>query len=93
MAAVQPLGEVLRTTSEPFLACEIVAALGKIGGSEAETLLLRALDHQGFLVRLAALQVLGHAAGAAAALEHATRDSSPSVRRLAREIGARRHPC
>jgi HEAT repeat protein len=92
-AAVQALGEILLTTSEPFFACEIVAALGKIGGREAETLLLRALDHKAFLVRLAALQVLGHAGdAAAAALQRAARDASPSVRRLARELGARRRP-
>jgi HEAT repeat protein len=54
-------------------------------------LLLRTLDHKAFLVRLAALQVLGHAGdAAAAALERAARDASPSVRRLARELGAHR---
>jgi HEAT repeat protein len=87
-AAVPAFDALLLVTREPFFACEMVMALGKIDRPEAEQLLIRALDHRSFLVREAAVQALVQRGGAAAALalQHATGDRSPSVRRLAREM-------
>jgi hypothetical protein len=89
-AAVAALGDLLRSSTEPFLVSEIATALGKIGGEEAKQLLAGALEHPAFVVREAALLALARLGGptAAAALEHAAADPSPSVRRLARELRA-----
>jgi len=93
--AVPPLGELLFATSEPFLAAEIVTALGKIEDTEAETLVVRALQHHASVVRLAAVRALVQRGGrlATLALRHAVRDASPSVRRLAREMQRDREQC
>lgn len=87
-SAVTALGERLRATADPFLAGELVTALGRIGGREAEAPLLDALHHRAFLVRRAALEALVAAGGtlAARALEHAANDASPAVRRAAAEL-------
>jgi HEAT repeat protein len=94
-AAVTPLGEVLRATSEPFLAAEIVTALGKIEDAAAEPLVMRALQHHASVVRLAALRALVRRgeSTAALALRQAAHDPSPSVRRLAREMEEERRQC
>lgn len=93
--AVPPLGELLCATSEPFLAAEIVTALGKIEDAEAETLVVRALQHRASVVRLAALRALvGRGEPTATlALRQVAHDPSPSVRRLAREMEGGRRRC
>jgi HEAT repeat protein len=94
-AAVTPLGELLLNTSEPFLAAEIVTALGKIQDAQAETLVVRALQHPASVVRLAALRALvGRGEPAATlALRKVAHDPSPSVRRLVREMEEGRRQC
>jgi HEAT repeat protein len=95
-AAVKVFAELLFETAEPFFASAMVVALGKIGGLDAERVLLRTLDHESFLVRQAAVQALIRCGGpiAEVALQHAACDRSPSVRRIAREILAREgHEC
>ena len=94
-AAVTPLGELLLATSEPFLAAEIVTALGKIEDAEAETLVVRALHHPASVVRLAALRALVQRGepSATLALRQVAHDPSPSVRRLVREMEEGRRQC
>jgi HEAT repeat protein len=94
-AAVTPLGELLFTTSEPFLAAEIVTTLGKIEDTEVEGLVIRALQHRASVVRLAALRALVRQGEptAALALRQVAHDPSPSVRRFAREMEKERRQC
>ncbi|MBX3023771.1 HEAT repeat domain-containing protein [bacterium] len=84
-AAVAALGAHLRATDDPFLASDIVAALARIGGPDAAALVIEALRHPAFLVRLAALRAVATIGGAAAeqAIAQAASDPSPAVRRAA----------
>ncbi|MGD0946287.1 MAG: HEAT repeat domain-containing protein [Candidatus Binatia bacterium] len=89
------IGELLFATSDPFLAAEIVTALGKIEDVEAETLVVRALQHQASVVRLAALRALVRRGEPTAtlALRQVAHDPSPLVRRLAQEMEGERRRC
>jgi len=92
LQAAGSLGDLLTSTRDQVLAADIAMALANIGGHDAEVLLLRALEHRSFLVRLAAVQGLARTSDglAAVALERAARDPSPSVRRLGRELEEQR---
>jgi HEAT repeat protein len=90
--AAGALSELLDTTAEPFLASEVLTALGNIDHPDVEVLLLRALDHASFVVRQATLHALVERGGATAALaiQRAAHDSSPSVRQLAHDFEPQR---
>jgi HEAT repeat protein len=86
--AVGALRDLLETTTEPFLAAEVVSALAKIDHPDVEALLLGALDHASFVVRQAAVHALVARDGrnARLAIRRAARDRSASVRELAHDL-------
>lgn len=85
--AVRELVEILDDESDPLLAEEAAAALGKIHNRKAMTALVRAARHRSFLVRARAIRALVDAGGIwkKTASELAERDPSAMVRQAARD--------
>lgn len=50
-SALDALGQVYRTSHDPFLQGEVIKAVSKIGGDFAVPLLIEALEHSSFIVR------------------------------------------
>jgi HEAT repeat protein len=90
--ALGPLARLFRQSKNPFLKSEIVAAAGKIGGSEALAFVVQALRQDSFMVRSEAAHALGGFVGhhtAKRALAAALEDPSPYVRESARKAWER----
>jgi HEAT repeat protein len=87
-------GNLAALDQRPFVA-KLIAALGKFEQAEAETLVVRALQHPASVVRLASLRALvGRGEPTATwALRQVAHYPSQSVRRLAREMEEGRQQC
>ncbi|MGH7780768.1 MAG: HEAT repeat domain-containing protein [Candidatus Binataceae bacterium] len=84
--AVNQLIQLIDTEPDPFLVQEAVVALGKIGGVNALTALVRAVRHKSFLVRACAVEALIIAGGVweKTAVKLALEDPSETVRETVR---------
>lgn len=61
--AVSALTALFRQTTNPFLACEIIEALGKVGSKAAFATVSEALHHPAFFVRGEAVNALARFSG------------------------------
>lgn len=78
--------QLIDTESDPFLVEEAIVALGKIGGMNALTAIMRAVSHESFLVRARAVEALIAAGGVweRTAVKLALEDPSETVRETVR---------